>query len=403
MSHSHLRLATGVLAVSLAITPAISFSQQVQPRLRAAVEVQDALETGESVMVRFMLTNESTQDLRFLKWNTPLEGIRGRIFRVERDGETVLYEGVLVRRGDPLPDDYVVIPAGGSVEAEVDLAGAYDFSSAGAYSIQFLSPVVSDARPATQDTLATLAATRRIEIPSPPASVRINRSIERAPRERPARLEARSTVINSCSSAEETAVEDADFAANFWSVAIQGHLEGLSSTERQTYALYQVWFGAYTGSRYATVLDNWQKLEDAFNYEEITYDCSRSGCSASDYAYVYVGGPNEVFLCGLFFSSSTTGYYSQATTLIHELSHEAAGTDDNAYGTTNCQNLATNDPASAIDNADNYAFFMEDYRLATTDGGAPKVIYSLLLLSLILVLAAAKRFWSQQRLQRSRN
>lgn len=121
---------------------------------------------------------------------------------------------------------------------------------------------------------------------------------------------------------------------------------------------------------------------------------------------VYSGGINEVWLCDLFFASPTTGYYSQATTLIHELSHEAVDTDDIAYGVSTCKDLATNDPGQAINNADNYAFFQDDFRAANPviiNGGTPKVIYLLLLLSLVLVLAGSRRYWAARRLRSTIN
>jgi hypothetical protein len=37
-----------------------------------------------------------------LKWFTPLEGIGGDIFRVERDGAELPYHGKLVKRGPPV-------------------------------------------------------------------------------------------------------------------------------------------------------------------------------------------------------------------------------------------------------------------------------------------------------------
>ena len=80
-----------------------------------------------------------------LKWYTPLEGVGGEIFRVERDGQPIPYEGPLAMRGDPTPDGYVFVDAGASVSATVDLAAfhAYDFSEPGAYTITFISPRIS--------------------------------------------------------------------------------------------------------------------------------------------------------------------------------------------------------------------------------------------------------------------
>jgi hypothetical protein len=111
--------------------------------LDARIEAPATLTTGETMIVRFTLTNNSDAKLYVLKWYTPLEGIAGEIFRVERDGQIVPYEGILATRAVPSPDAYVLLEPGESVSAEVDLATAYDFSQAGEYTIQFISPRIS--------------------------------------------------------------------------------------------------------------------------------------------------------------------------------------------------------------------------------------------------------------------
>jgi len=54
--------------------------------------------------------------------------------------------------------------------------------------------------------------------------------------------------------------------------------------------------------------------------------------------------------------------YSQGGTLVHESSHFTinGGTDDHAYGPDDCQLLAQNYPATAVDNADSHEYFAEN-------------------------------------------
>jgi peptidyl-Lys metalloendopeptidase len=110
------------------------------------------------------------------------------------------------------------------------------------------------------------------------------------------------------------------------------------------------------------VLANWQKIKDAFT-KDITYNCKGPVCKSSWYAYVYAGGKVEVFLCQQFWNAPDSGTDTKYGTLIHEVSHEVAGTKDHTYGQTNCKNLATNDPDKAAANADNYEYFAEHYEL----------------------------------------
>ena len=87
--------------------------------LSAALEVPTRLPDGDIVKIQFTLTNDSDVDLYVLKWYTPLEGIGGQIFRVERDGQAVPYTGILAMRGDPTPEGYQLLEAGQSASASV--------------------------------------------------------------------------------------------------------------------------------------------------------------------------------------------------------------------------------------------------------------------------------------------
>ena len=111
--------------------------------LSATLQMPASLPDGDMVKIQFTLTNDSDADLYVLKWYTPLEGIGGEIFRVERDGQAVPYTGILAMRGDPMPEGYQLLEAGQSASAEVDLASSFDFSQPGECTIGFLSPRIS--------------------------------------------------------------------------------------------------------------------------------------------------------------------------------------------------------------------------------------------------------------------
>jgi hypothetical protein len=136
-------------------------SQPPRTDLEAVLQVPTTLPDGDSVELEFTLINHSETGVYVLKWYTPLEGVAGEIFRVERDGQPIPYEGPLVMRGDPTPDAYVFLDAGASVSATVDLAAAgetgipvYDFSEPGAYAIAFISPRISHVA-RTEDQMAS--------------------------------------------------------------------------------------------------------------------------------------------------------------------------------------------------------------------------------------------------------
>lgn len=87
------------------------------------------------------------------------------------------------------------------------------------------------------------------------------------------------------------------------------------------------------------------------------------GKSIDDGTRAYVSGdvdPTKVHVAERFFARKTTGLDSQAGTLLHEMTHTWALTDDHEYDPLPCRNLVASNRGQALTNADNYAFFMEE-------------------------------------------
>ena len=98
---------------------------------------RESYNVGQSVRIGFRIENVSNDKVWILIWYTPFEGIKGKIFQVTRDGNPVPYQGRMVKRGDPRPEDYVRIDPGASRSIDVDLSSAYDLSIPGTYQVTF--------------------------------------------------------------------------------------------------------------------------------------------------------------------------------------------------------------------------------------------------------------------------
>jgi hypothetical protein len=170
---------------TLASSPTAPAVDPPQAELSATLEAPSSLPNGEAVWLKFTLANHSEEKLYVLTWYTPLEGILGRIFQVERDGQAVPYEGPLVMRGDPLPEDYVLLEPGASVSAEVDLATVYDFSQVGEYTIEFLSPWISHVAKTESEFATSVDDLGPVQIPSNWLSLKIEGSSAAAVRRTP--------------------------------------------------------------------------------------------------------------------------------------------------------------------------------------------------------------------------
>jgi len=165
-------IAATLYAADIGATTSLS---EIEPAaaLIATIETQESLATGAVVNARFTLTNTSSEGFFVLKWFTPLEGLAGDIFLVQRDGVELAYHGKLVKRAAPTSEDYVWIDAGKSVSAEIDLAEGYDFSQTGQYTVQFRSPRLSHTARTAEEQADSVDELEGIQIPSDPVSVTI--------------------------------------------------------------------------------------------------------------------------------------------------------------------------------------------------------------------------------------
>lgn len=147
---------------------------------------------------------------------------------------------------------------------------------------------------------------------------------------------------------------------------IAGRIDGALNFVADT-PHYVLWFGAYDAGRAATVRSNLETIRSQALISQPAYTCMPQGqgaCSPGTLAYLIAGTSFEVTLCDAFFSQVGAQQDSAWGTLLHEFSHFAIGpeTDDHCYGDigpNRCLALARNDPDTAIDNADNYQYFVE--------------------------------------------
>lgn len=282
---------------------------------------------------------------------------------MRRDGQPVAYTGRLYKRATPRPEDYIRIPAGSSLSADVELSAVYDLSRTGEYSIRY-RVALQDGLRADAKSVSGFAGLRNLE------SNVVFLGIERNERaldaiETLARIEeaarpdkALTPSYVSCSSTRQSSLVTALNNAQGLAQRSRDYLNAVPSTSRSTDSNYKTWFGAYTSSNWSEVTTDFANIYSAMSTKTFTFYCD---CTDSSYAYVYANQPYKVHLCGAFWSAPATGTDSKAGTLIHETSHftVVAGTQDYAYGQTACRNLALTNPTKAVNNADSHEYFAE--------------------------------------------
>jgi peptidyl-Lys metalloendopeptidase len=87
--------------------------------------------------VQVVVRNTGPQALQVLAWNSPFDtGWFAPFFEITRNQEPLPYQGASMKRGDPSASAYFRLEAGGSREATVSLAPAFDVRAAGQYVIR---------------------------------------------------------------------------------------------------------------------------------------------------------------------------------------------------------------------------------------------------------------------------
>ncbi|ASK91687.1 protease [Xanthomonas campestris pv. trichodesmae] len=302
------------------------------------------------------VTNNGSQIARVPTYQLPLKSLDNGILEVSRDGKPVDYTGRLVKRGLPKAADFTILQPGQSVKGEVDLAGAYDLSTSGNYSIQVRSALQYASF--SDGSLMKAANGEPAVATSTPLTVwldGVSRGVQRQLAVGPTAVVNGINYLN-CSTTRTSQAGSAVTAARNYSQNARNYLNAGSTGAR-----YTTWFGTYNASRYSRVSSNFVNIDNALdqNNGQITINC---GCTESAYAYVYANAPYEIYVCNAFWSASTTGTDSKAGTLVHEMSHftVVAGTQDRVYGQSGARSLAISNPAQAITNADSHEYFAEN-------------------------------------------
>ncbi|MDO6433099.1 M35 family metallopeptidase [Flavitalea sp. BT771] len=341
--------------------------------ITAKVYAHATYKKDEAASLIFELTNHSKEPVHILKWNTPLEGMKTDCLAVQHNGKRIAYDGKLIKRGKPGPEDFISLDPGESASAKIDVGESYDISKPGRVKVAYKAEkMVYFRQPVTESLLLTASTSnisgKNLKVRSKEAAFMIFGGVK--PRltagemvrrmelksdaaQRPQGLMAEGLALLPCTCKGGTPAQQAKVIKaheNGYRIAVKA-LEGMKKG-----SFYNTWFGVYTQAHFAHVKKNFRKIEKDFETRHFIYDLSKEGCGKTDYAYTYPR-TRTIWICRAFWSAPDTGADSKAGTMVHEHSHASALTEDNAYGEQDCMKLAVKQPGKAIRNADSHEFF----------------------------------------------
>jgi len=112
-------------AVALLVTSPWTMAASVKPA-DLNCQFRASTQADGQVMLQFTLRNAGAHDVHLLRWGSPFEGAWfGPFVRASTAQGELPFQGALRKRGEPSAQDYLLLRAGQTLNAELSLADAY--------------------------------------------------------------------------------------------------------------------------------------------------------------------------------------------------------------------------------------------------------------------------------------
>lgn len=298
--------------------------------------------------------NTGTEAVKILKYGTILdEKLPTKSFKVTKDGAAVPFTGIKLSVSLAEVDDsaFTVIPAGGTVTVNHEVASLFDFASAGAGKFSF-EPITSFQVQGAEERLAN---SELFKVQATSSTIEIEVTGDLAKREL-AQLNKRAVDI--CTTASRKSFIDASYTEG---KSLASGASSYISSHGASDSLYKAYFGATATSRVTSILN--AVASEGSSSRTLSCTDSFGACTSGVIAYTVISTTN-IYFCSIFFNEVPTANLCSGTsvasrnvrggTTLHELTHAVGGTDDITYGCSADQALSD---ANSVANADNYNCF----------------------------------------------
>ncbi|OBZ77464.1 Peptidyl-Lys metalloendopeptidase [Grifola frondosa] len=331
------------------------------PGLLVQVTGPAAVHDIQNLQVVATVVNTGNESLKLLKDpHGPLSQSPTDIFNITNgSGDSPDFIGIRVyfapsysiEQGNP--DSFTVLAPGESVGIQHDLSQAYNLTSTG--SGQYTVAAKEGVSFYYVDPATNTSASLQADVGYPAHNVSVTGSLARTDLSK-RELSARD--YNYCSDDQKAALDIAipagvALVANA-NAAIQEDPNGNSPN-------FVRWFGQPDVPRRNHVAGNFQRMSGNV-LADFTWNCEGQHCEPETGAYVYPTEYGTVYVCATYFGLPLTGRDSQASVIVHELSHYTVngGAQDFKYGVPLCEELAVDLPIVAISNAASYQYYAAD-------------------------------------------
>ncbi len=346
--------------------------------LECSISTQKEYVLGNELSVKISVKNVSEENIALLKWNTPFEGLLSHVFKINiGENQALPYDGILIKRGNPQKKDFIMLKPGEEITQTVDITNAYFINQVTNHEIKvdfmglyFVSEnnEYPDTSGSKKPYVVHLESEGQIIKITPNnsapkmttgmvARLHDNHSLipgNKFEKSSPSLGQTLRPVFIGGSKAEQDTVTINHFKAKLATGESLNNLKVYASSENRKYI---EWFGMQEFKRYLEVMKVYGKIKDSFETVTITYNLEE-GRDMDCYGYTFKNS-SKIWLCKKFWTAPDSGFDTKFGTIVHEMSHCRASTDDIVYGVQEARDLARIYPDKAIENADSYEYFTE--------------------------------------------
>lgn len=332
----------------------------------ATISAADQYEAGKDITCKVVITNSEDQGYYLLKRNTPFDELISHTFQIMQDGILVPYDGLLYQRIPPTSKDFLRIPAKSSISTSIDLSRFYSLKANSDYNVS-MKAMITYYEHNISDTESQVISSNELSF-----SVIGDESTAKLTEAEVIRKNVSSIKLDSPLPVSEP---QGYVLPKYSGTPKSGDIQTTDKVYSEVYnnlglsipsvnsnvALYTTFFGLRYYGYMDTVRGAYSDIKQEMETYGFTFYFDGPICATKSgiIAYTYKRS-SIIYFCSIYRDEpDVKGINTKLGTIIHELSHAVAYTDDLTYGQQSCMALANSQPELAIRNADNYHYFSE--------------------------------------------
>lgn len=118
---------------------------------------KDVFHINETIIITYIITNNSDKEYKFCCWQTPLEKeFTADFFEIIHNEEKVKYIGSMIKRKPPAQDDFIILKPKEKISQKIELNKGYNINETGEFQIKFIGRLINKLPNSDQITISII-------------------------------------------------------------------------------------------------------------------------------------------------------------------------------------------------------------------------------------------------------